>query len=104
MAVLFPVSRWWTHCENLVCGIGGAAVFEDGRPGGRGGSAAEGAGGAGPRSGGGVAAIPRNESDGSGDAKPDNSDGRSAAAFSGDCGWRGAERRAVFFCGRCGVL
>src|SRR5260370_1945236 len=85
-------------------GIGGDAVFEDGRPRGRGGGAAEGAGGAGPRGGGGAAAVPRNEGDGGGDAKPDDSDGRDAAAFPGDRGWCGVERRAVFFCGRCGLF
>src|SRR6266852_1721449 len=104
MAAWFLVGGWWVHRENTVCGIGGAAVFEDGRPGGRGGGAAEGARGAGPRGGGGVAAVPGNEGDGSGDAELDDSDGRDAAAFSGDCGWHDVEWGALFLRGRSGVF
>src|SRR6267142_4277392 len=95
----YPVSQWREHRENLVCGIGGAAVFEDGRPGRRGGGAAEGAGGAGPRGGGGVAAVSRNEDDRCGDAEFDDSNGRDATAVSGDCRWHVVEWRAVLLRG-----
>src|SRR5260370_22685436 len=90
--------------ENFVCSIGGAAVFEDGWPGRRGGGAAEGACGPGPRGSGGVATLSRDEGDGGGDAEVDDSDGRDAAAIPGDCRWHGFERGAAFFCGRCGVF
>src|SRR5216683_5993654 len=99
MAAWFLVGGWWVHRENSVCSIGRTAVFENGRPGGRGGGAAEGARGAGPRGGGGVAAIPRDEGDGGSDAELDDSDGRDAAAISGDCRWYDAERSTVLLCG-----
>src|SRR5713101_6534278 len=104
MAAWFLVGGWWVHRENSFCGIGGAAVFENGRPGGRGGGAAEGARGAGPRGGGGVAAVPRDEGDGGSDAELDDSDGRDAAAISGDRRWYDVERRTVLLCGGPGVF
>src|SRR6267143_2270911 len=93
------LSRWREHRENPVRSIGGAAVFKDGRPCGRRGGAAEGAGGAGPRSGSGVATLPRDEDHCSGDAEPDDSDGRDAAALSGDSRWHATEWRALLLCG-----
>src|SRR6266568_2479864 len=99
MIAKLTVSRGGVRDENFVCGIGRAAVFEDRRPGGRCGSAAESAGGAGPRGGGGVAAVPGDQGVRRGDAKPDDSNGRNAAAISGDRGRRSAERRAIFLRG-----
>src|SRR5260370_474972 len=91
--------RWPREClANTVRSIGRIAVFENRRPGGRGRSAAEGPGGAGTRGRGGAAALPGNENCRRREAEHDYST-RDAAAFSGDCRWRAAPRRALLLRG-----
>src|SRR5271156_3101302 len=89
--------------ENSFCSFGRVAVLQDGRTGGCGGSVAEGAGAAGPRGGGGVAALSRGEERRRSVAQRYRGAGREAA-LSFDWWRRVAEWCEVFFCGRRGVF
>src|SRR5581483_2334053 len=88
---------------NPVCGGGRAALLENRRLGGCYRSLAERTGGARTRSGGGVAAVSRDESHDGGDAERNGSYGNEAA-LSCRSRWCAAARRALLLRGRSGIL